>query len=94
MKTHSAVCLSYVYAAADSWRLEFQGADEETQIALEYLRPAWGETVMDLSCGSGLFSRRFIKSGKFRSVIVSDFSENMLKQTSSFIDEDPTIDPR
>ncbi len=42
----------------------FTGPDEETRIALEYMRPAWGETVMDLSCGSGLFSRRFIKSGE------------------------------
>ena len=49
---------------------------------------------MDLSCGSGLFSRRFIKSGLFQGVIVSDFSENMLKQSSQFINEDPAIDPR
>ena len=49
---------------------------------------------MDLSCGSGLFSRRFIKSGSFKGVIVSDFSENMLKQSSQFINEDPAIDPR
>lgn len=49
---------------------------------------------MDLSCGSGLFSRRFIKSGKFKNVIVSDFSENMLKQSSQFIAEDPSLDPR
>jgi len=41
------------------------GPDEETRMALEYMQPAWGETVMDLSCGSGLFSRRFIKSGDF-----------------------------
>ena len=63
-------------------------------MALEYMRPAWGETIMDLSCGSGLFSRRFIKSGKFKNVIVSDFSENMLKQSSEFIAEDPAIDSR
>ena len=70
------------------------GVEEETRIALDYMKPAWGETVMDLSCGSGLFSRRFIKSGKFKNVIVSDFSENMLKQSSQFIAEDPTINPR
>ena len=48
---------------------------------------------MDLSCGSGLFSRQFIKSGKFKNVIAADFSENMLKQTSRFIQEDQSIDP-
>lgn len=63
-------------------------------MALDYMKPAWGETIMDLSCGSGLFSRRFIKSGKFKNVLVSDFSENMLRQSSQFIAEDPSIDPR
>ncbi len=68
--------------------------EEETRLALDFMKPAWGDTVMDLSCGSGLFSRRFIKSGKFKNVIVSDFSENMLKQSSQFIAEDPSLDPR
>ena len=52
------------------------------------------QVIMDLSCGSGLFARRFAKSGKFKGVIASDFSENMLKQTAKFIAEDPTIDRR
>jgi len=87
--------VSWVYERG--WRQNFAGfgfpgPDEETRMALEYMQPAWGETVMDLSCGSGLFSRRFIKSGKFKNVIVSDFSENMLKQSAKFIAEDPSID--
>lgn len=47
-----------------------------------------------MSCGSGLFSRRFAKSGRFAGVVASDFSENMLKQTAQFFRDDPTIDPR
>ena len=49
---------------------------------------------MDLSCGSGLFTRRFLKSGKFKNVIAADFSENMLKQTSQSIQQDSSIDPQ
>lgn len=33
-------------------------------------------------------------AGKFKNVIVSDFSENMLKQSAKFIAEDPSIDAR
>lgn len=69
------------------------GEKEETRYAIDYMEPAWNETIMDLSCGSGLFSRQFIKSGKFKNVIAADFSENMLKQTSRFIQEDKSIDP-
>ncbi len=47
-----------------------------------------------MSCGSGLFARRFAKSGKFESVIAADFSESMLNQARLFFEEDTTIDPR
>lgn len=50
--------------------------------------------LVDMSCGSGLFSRRFAKSGRFAGIVAADFSENMLKQTAQFFREDPTIDPR
>jgi len=47
-----------------------------------------------MSCGSGLFSRRFARSGRFDLVIAADFSESMLNQTKLFFEEDKTIDPR
>lgn len=34
-------------------------------MAMDYLRPAYGSVLVDMSCGSGLFSRRCgHKSGK------------------------------
>ena len=52
------------------------------------------QTIVDMSCGSGLFSRRFARSGRFESVIAADFSESMLSQARTFFEEDATIDPR
>lgn len=49
---------------------------------------------MDMSCGSGLFSRRFVRSGKFSGVIAADFSESMLTQAKQFFEEDRGVDTR
>ncbi|MEW5309021.1 MAG: hypothetical protein WDW38_000934 [Sanguina aurantia] len=82
--------LSFVYERG--WRQSFQfagfpGVDRETEMALEYLKPAHGEVLVDMSCGSGLFSRKFVESGKFKAVIAADFSETMLDQTKAFFQE-------
>ena len=37
----------------------FPGADKEYDIAMEYLTPSYGGILVDMSCGSGLFSRRW-----------------------------------
>lgn len=47
-----------------------------------------------MSCGSGLFSRRFVKSGKFRGVIAADFSESMLTQAKQYFEQNAALDPR
>ena len=52
------------------------------------------QTIVDMSCGSGLFSRRFARSARFNSVIAADFSESMLGQARTFFEMDNTIDPR
>jgi ubiquinone/menaquinone biosynthesis C-methylase UbiE len=57
-------------------------------MAKEYLKPAIGGTIVDASCGSGLFSRLFVKSGLFSQVIALDFSENMLRQCSEFVENE------
>ena len=36
-------------------------------------QPAYGETLVDMSCGSGLFTRRFLKSNRFAGVVAADF---------------------
>ena len=47
--------------------------------------------LLDVSCGSGLFSRRFASSGVYSAVVASDFSETMLTQTSTFMAEDRSL---
>lgn len=88
--------VSFVYERG--WRqgfasAGFPGPDQELQAALGYLGPVQGGTLLDLSCGSGLFTRRFLKSGAFKRVIAADYSETMLRQTQQYIAEDTTIDP-
>jgi len=87
--------ISFVYERG--WRQGFSwagfpGADEEYNLAIKWLLPAaQGQPLLDLSCGSGLFTRRFITSKQFSHVIAADYSENMLKQTKTFITEDASI---
>ncbi|MBO8631136.1 methyltransferase domain-containing protein, partial [Staphylococcus aureus] len=60
-------------------------------MAQEYFKPAAGGLLVDVSCGSGLFSRKFAKSGAYSGVIASDFSENMLRQCFDFISKDDAL---
>lgn len=71
----------------------FPGADKEYELAMDYLQPGYGSTLVDMSCGSGLFARRFLKSNRFSGVIAADFSESMLGQAKAYLNEDPTLDP-
>lgn len=64
------------------------------KMAQEYFKPAEGGLLVDVSCGSGLFSRKFAKSGTYSKVIALDFSENMLRQCYDFIKQDDTISTR
>lgn len=61
------------------------------QMAQEYFKSAEGGILVDVSCGSGLFSRKFAKSGTYSGVIALDFSENMLRQCYNFIESDGTL---
>lgn len=72
-------------------RSGFPGPDEEFKMAQEYFKLAEGGFLVDVSCGSGLFSRKFAKSGTYSGVIALDFSENMLRQCYDFIKKDDTI---
>ncbi|GAB2264398.1 hypothetical protein Droror1_Dr00027812, partial [Drosera rotundifolia] len=61
-------------------------------MAQEYFKPAEGGLLVDVSCGSGLFSRKFAKSGAYSDVIALDFSEHMLRQCYEFTkNEDATL---
>ncbi|KEH37883.1 putative demethylmenaquinone methyltransferase transcription factor C2H2 family [Medicago truncatula] len=86
--------VSFLYERG--WRQNFRqsgfpGPDEEFRMAQEYFEPAKGGRIVDVSCGSGLFSRKFAKSGTYSGVIALDFSENMLRQCYDFIKKDDTL---
>ncbi|KAJ8430409.1 hypothetical protein Cgig2_025921 [Carnegiea gigantea] len=75
------------------WRQNFgfggyPGPEKEFELAKEYLKPAFGGNIVDASCGSGVFSRLFAKSGLFSVVIALDYSETMLRQCYEFVKED------
>ncbi|KAF6147649.1 hypothetical protein GIB67_031640 [Kingdonia uniflora] len=72
-------------------RSGFPGPDEEFKLAQDYFKPVEGGLLVDVSCGSGLFSRKFAKSGAYSGVVALDFSENMLLQCYDFIKKDDTI---
>ncbi|KAG0515333.1 hypothetical protein BDA96_10G269200 [Sorghum bicolor] len=57
----------------------------------DYFQPVAGGILLDVSCGSGLFTRKFAKSGTYSAVIALDFSENMLRQCYEFIKQDDTL---
>ncbi|KAL6900807.1 hypothetical protein ACP4OV_005483 [Aristida adscensionis] len=58
------------------------------ETAKTYLKPTIGGTIVDASCGSGLFSRLFVKSELYSLVVALDFSENMLKQCNEFVSQE------
>ncbi|XP_050378032.1 uncharacterized methyltransferase At1g78140, chloroplastic [Argentina anserina] len=66
----------------------FPGPEKEFELVKDYLKPVLGGSIIDASCGSGLFSRLFAKSGLFSHVVALDYSENMLKQCYDFIEEE------
>ncbi|KAF5208036.1 S-adenosyl-l-methionine-dependent methyltransferases superfamily protein [Thalictrum thalictroides] len=83
--------VSFLYERG--WRQSFSkrgfpGLDEEFKMAQEYFKPAEGGILVDVSCGSGLFSRKFAKSGTYSAVVALDLSENMLRQCYDFIKKD------
>ncbi|KAI3850113.1 hypothetical protein MKW98_001057, partial [Papaver atlanticum] len=91
---HQNPLVSFLYKRG--WRQNFNrsgfpGPDEDFKMAQEYFKPAEGGLFVDVSCGSGLFSREFAKSGTYSGVIALDFSETMLRQCCDLIIKDATI---
>uniref|UniRef100_A0A8R7QUW4 Methyltransferase type 11 domain-containing protein n=1 Tax=Triticum urartu TaxID=4572 RepID=A0A8R7QUW4_TRIUA len=70
----------------------FPGLEKEFEMAKDYLKPKSGGIIIDASCGSGLFSRLFVKSELYCLVVALDFSENMLKQCKEFIKQENISD--
>eukprot|EP00933_Yihiella_yeosuensis_P077835 TRINITY_DN8875_c0_g1_i1.p1 TRINITY_DN8875_c0_g1~~TRINITY_DN8875_c0_g1_i1.p1 ORF type:complete len:462 (-),score=94.84 TRINITY_DN8875_c0_g1_i1:111-1496(-) len=88
--TFQSPLVSFAYERG--WRSQFAssgfpGPDEEFRMAQEFFKDAeglQGDVLLDASCGSGLFSRRFVASGSYRTVVALDFSESMLRQVDDF----------
>ncbi|GAB4845055.1 hypothetical protein Ancab_038461 [Ancistrocladus abbreviatus] len=83
--------ISFLYERG--WRQNFglggyPGPEKEFEMAKDYLLPVLGGIIVDASCGSGLFSRLFAKSGLFSLVVALDYSEAMLQQCYEFINAD------
>lgn len=79
----------------------FPGADEEFKLATEYFAPAIerrkganeDSVLVDMSCATGLFTRRFAKSKEYSRVIACDYSDSMLTEARRRIRADPEISP-
>lgn len=87
------------FAYERGWRQSFAGfgfpgADEEFSNAQRLLHPMRGGLLVDLSCGSGLFTRRFAASGDWRVVVAADYSPAMLAQTREFIQGDRALEEK
>jgi ubiquinone/menaquinone biosynthesis C-methylase UbiE len=68
--------VSFIYERG--WRQNFAGAgfpgpEKEFDQAMQYLAPAEGGILVDASCGTGLFTRLFARSQRFKGVVALDF---------------------
>jgi ubiquinone/menaquinone biosynthesis C-methylase UbiE len=94
------------YAYERGWRqgfaaAGFPGPDTESVMAMDYFAPVvarvpTNETsvVVDMSCATGLFTRRFALSEKYGRVLGCDYSPSMLAEARRRIDSDPRLSPR
>mmetsp|Transcript_35031 Transcript_35031/g.73533 ORF Transcript_35031/g.73533 Transcript_35031/m.73533 type:complete len:413 (-) Transcript_35031:1821-3059(-) len=94
---------SVSFAYERGWRQGFQaagfpGPDTEAELALNYFAPAVARAgsssvIVDMSCATGLFTRRLAKSGTFGRVLGCDYSDSMLTEARRRIKADPALSP-
>ena len=80
-------------------RAGFPGPDAEAAMAMEYFSPsmlflgtaATTTVVVDMSCATGLFTRRFAASGKYQRVLGCDYSDSMLHEARRRIRADAAL---
>ncbi|KAJ1632481.1 S-adenosyl-L-methionine-dependent methyltransferase [Pavlovales sp. CCMP2436] len=79
--------ISFVYERG--WRQQFNmngfpGIDTEFAEVRAFFEPvAQGGVVLDISCGSGLMTRRLVSTRQYRRVLGADYSEAMLAETAA-----------
>lgn len=74
----------------------FPGSDTEAEMAMEYFAPVVARAnpssvIVDMSCATGLFTRRFAKAGKYGRVLGCDYSPSMLSEARRRINADPEL---
>jgi ubiquinone/menaquinone biosynthesis C-methylase UbiE len=89
------------YAYERGWRQGFSqagfpGADREFEMAKEYFAPACAtgtgtSTVVDMSCATGLFTRRFASEDVYDRVLGCDYSDSMLTEARRRIAAEPKV---
>lgn len=89
------------YAYERGWRqgfatAGFPGPDVEAEMAMEYFAPVVARAdsssvVVDMSCATGLFTRRFASTDKYARVLGCDYSEAMLTEARRRIDAEPKL---
>lgn len=77
-------------------RAGFPGPEQEAQMAMDYFEPSMAKyydtrVLVDMSCATGLFTRRFTKSGKYKRVLGCDYSASMLNQARLYIENDKDL---
>jgi ubiquinone/menaquinone biosynthesis C-methylase UbiE len=66
----------------------FPGVEKEYEMVRDYFHPIQPQVVVDMSCATGLFTRRFAKSNEYPRVIGCDYSDAMLLEARSRINSD------
>ncbi|KAL7534113.1 hypothetical protein ACHAXR_005637, partial [Thalassiosira sp. AJA248-18] len=92
---------SVSFAYERGWRQGFSaaglpGADKEFEMANEYFAPIIekkreSSVLVDMSCATGLFTRRFTKNNIYSRVIACDYSDSMLSEARRRIRSDSEI---
>ncbi|GAX18569.1 hypothetical protein FisN_10Hh230 [Fistulifera solaris] len=91
---------SVSFAYERGWRQGFRtagfpGPDQEAEMAMAYFAPSMAKSddkvLVDMSCATGLFTRRFAASGKYSRVLGCDYSDSMLLEAGRRIRAEPSL---
>lgn len=69
----------------------FPGPDKEYEMVREFFAPIQPRVVVDMSCATGLFTRRLAKSNEYLRVIGCDYSDSMLLEARRRIQSDSNL---
>lgn len=96
--TSPAVSFAYERGWRQGFRQAgFPGPDKEAFMAMEYFEKPMSDSkskvIVDMSCATGLFTRRFTQSGKYKRVLGCDYSDSMLQEARRRINREWQVSP-